>query len=208
MNALSTTGLPLVFFAGLASSAGPCVAPRFITVAGLCANRGRITGLLTAAAFAGGLACAFAVFGAGGALLMSAVKLSTGAYVLLAVALAAGGLVTLLKADACSVHRTRKDAGALGAGFLLGACSAFVVSPCCTPVLLAIAAYSAAANAPLSGAVLCAVYAAGHGLPLLAAALGARSISTLLERFAVRRAAATVSGAIMLALAGYYAVIA
>jgi cytochrome c-type biogenesis protein len=163
---------------------------------------------MTAGAFTGGLACAFAVFGAAGAMLMSAVKLSTGVYVLLAAALATGGVATLLKADACSGHRSRNDTGALSAGFLMGASSAFVVSPCCTPVLLAIAAYSAASGSSLSGAMLCAVYAAGHGLPLIFAALGAGSIGALLERFTVQRAAATVSGGIMLALAGYYGVIA
>jgi cytochrome c biogenesis protein CcdA len=75
-------------------------------------------------------------------------------------------------------------------------------------VLLAIAAYSAAAETPVTGAVVCAVYAAGHGLPLMLAAVSAGSIGALFDRFALRRAAATVSGGIMLALAGYYGAIA
>lgn len=208
MPDLFTCGLPSIFIAGLASSAGPCVAPRFITVAALCANRGRVAGILTAAAFTGGLACAFAVFGAAGAVLMSAVKISTGMYLILAATLAAGGVATLLKADACGGHRGRNDSSALSAGFLLGVSSAFVVSPCCTPMVLAIAAYSSAAETPASGALLCAVYAAGHGLPLMLAAVSAGSIGTLFERFAMRRAAATLSGSIMLALAGYYGAIA
>lgn len=200
--------LPLLFIAGLASSAGPCVAPRFIAVAALCAKQGRAAAVLSGAAFIGGLICAFAVFGAAGSFAMSAIKLSTGIYLVLAVALFAGGMATLCAPDACGSLHPCSGRVRWSAPFLLGSSSALIVSPCCTPLLLAIAAYSSAADAPIAGAVLCAVYGAGHALPLMAAALSAGSIGSIFERLLLRRAASAVSGGIMLALAGYYGVLA
>lgn len=215
MNALHAAALqnraavPLVFAAGAASGLGPCIAPRFITVAALAANRAPVAATLIGASFIAGLAAAYAAFGATGTLLLRSVQYSAAIYGVVGAALAAGGIATLFKREpSCAHAESRTHAGGAGGAFLLGVSSAMVVSPCCTPLLAAILAYSSAADAPRYGAELSAAYALGHGLPVLFAAVGSGGVMRLLQRFSVRRAAATVSGTIMIALAGYYVVMA
>jgi cytochrome c-type biogenesis protein len=100
---------------------------------------------------------------------------------------------------------TRSSAGA---SFFLGASFALVVSPCCTPVVLGIVAYTSAAGSAVYGGALLACFAFGHALPLFAAACGARVIGSALQRHAVREAAGVLSAALMLALAAYYGILA
>ena len=96
----------------------------------------------------------------------------------------------------------------LGGAFLLGASSVLVVSPCCTPVVAAIAALTLATGRALDGVSLLAVFALGHVVPVaLAGALGNR-FAGVLRRVTASQAPAIVSGALMLALGAYYGVLA
>ncbi|MDQ2871523.1 MAG: cytochrome c biogenesis protein CcdA [Candidatus Eremiobacteraeota bacterium] len=199
----------LVALAGLLTSVGPCVAPRFIAVAGLSAGRGPAAATAIACAFVAGLAAAYSAFGAISSLLGRFAVLSHAMYWAIAGALLVGGCASLWKgAPECGHASAPKGASSFGGAFLLGASFAFVVSPCCTPLLLAILAYSNAMGDPAYGSLLLASLALGHAAPVLAVGLGASATGTFVERLALKQGTAVVSAALMLALAGYYLVLA
>jgi cytochrome c biogenesis protein CcdA len=103
---------------------------------------------------------------------------------------------------------TSGGAASFGGVFLLGASSVLVVSPCCTPVVAGIAGLTLATGRALDGVALLAVFACGHAVPVaFAGALGDRFASAL-RRLAASQAPAIVSGALMIALAVYYGVLA
>ncbi|MGZ3499202.1 MAG: cytochrome c biogenesis CcdA family protein [Vulcanimicrobiaceae bacterium] len=199
-----------VLLCGLASSLGPCVASRFVAVAGLAANLDRRSALGTAVAFVAGLTAAYTCFGVAFSLLGRLASLSHAIYWCVAAALCVGGVATIWREKpACSHAGERRGVSpSLGGAFLLGAACAFVVSPCCTPLLVGILAYTSEAGDPLYGALLLGLFAVGHAAPVIAAGLGASAAGSFLKRYAMTQAAAVVAGALMLALAGYYAVLA
>ena len=203
----SPWAVPLVFAAGAVSSAGPCIAPRSIAVATLASGSGR-RALSFASAFTGGLACVYALFGTAVALINRAVAFSSVTYAAVAVALAAGAVVTLWRGHhECSNARSRSIGGA-SAAFLLGASFALVLSPCCAPLALGIAAYASASGDPIYGAELLACFGLGHALPIFGAAIGANKVMRLVGRISMQAAAEVVSATLMLALSAYYGILA
>lgn len=198
----------LVFAAGAASSVGPCTAPRFIAVAGIAAHGSPRSAVKACTAFVSGLVVAYAAFGVAAILLSRALALSGVVYALLAATLAAGGAAALWREQTCTRNHTGKSPKTLGGVFLLGASFALVVSPCCTPLVAAILASSAPASSPVCTAMLLAAFAAGHTLVLFVAALGARGVSSLLERYAIGEAGSVIGGTLMLALAAFYGALA
>ncbi|HET9097710.1 MAG TPA: cytochrome c biogenesis protein CcdA [Candidatus Baltobacteraceae bacterium] len=200
---------PLVFLAGAASSVGPCVAPRFIAVAGLTAGKSRAQAIVQMFAFVTGLTAAYASFGAVASLLGRATQFSTWTYAALALALALGGLLTLWRGqEDCSHAHARANTAGAGGALLLGASFALVVSPCCTPLVIGILTYTSAAGNAAYGSALLACFALGHALPVMGVALGTGGVMGVLQRYGVRRAAGVVSATLMLGLAAYYAVLA
>ena len=159
----SPLAYPLVFVAGVATSIGPCAAPRYVALAAL-ANASRRPGCVLAA-FVSGIVGAYVLLGvAAGALgvLWSASALVYGA---LAVVLGGAGIATLLRGDR-ALHAHDDDAArhpgaraGLGGTFLLGASSAFVVSPCCTPIVAGIAGLTTASGHTGAGVALLAAFA-------------------------------------------------
>jgi thiol:disulfide interchange protein DsbD len=209
VSSRSAYAVPLVFAAGAASSIGPCVAPRFIAAAGLAAGKTRSRAVGLVFAFVAGLTSTYAAFGAVSSLLGRAVQLSTYTYWAVAVALAAGGCVTLWRGEKTCASAHRHEAGrSAGGALLLGASFALVVSPCCTPLIVGILAYTSAAGSAGYGSLLLACFALGHALPIAAAAFGANGVTRCLQRYSVRQAATVVSAALMLGLSAYYAVLA
>lgn len=210
MSTHSIYAVPLVFAAGAASSLGPCVAPRFIAVAGIAAGKSRSQIIILTLSFIAGLVFTYAAFGAVSSLLLRATQVSGYTYALVAAALAAGGVWTLWREETRCAHLdyASKHGTGAGAAFLLGCSFALVVSPCCTPLVLGIVAYtSESGNAVYASELLCC-FALGHALPVIAVAFGVQRVNALLERYAVRQAASVVSATLMLGLAGYYAVLA
>lgn len=206
----SMWAFPIVFAAGAFSSVGPCVAPRFIAAAGLVAGRGRRESINLLSAFVSGLITAYGCFGAAASFIGKASELSTLIYEVLAAALACAGAATLWGGSEghCSVPCTvRRNTGA-GASFLIGASFAFVVSPCCTPLMVAILAFTSASGDVAYGSGLLAIFALGHALPLLGAGLGAQKLGALLITPRLKDAASTAAATLMLSLAAYYAVLA
>jgi cytochrome c biogenesis protein CcdA len=96
----------------------------------------------------------------------------------------------------------------MGGAMLLGASFALVVSPCCTPLVAGIVAYTSASGSAAYGSLLLVSFALGHALPIIPVAFGVNRAARLLQRHAVRQAASVVSATLMLALSAYYAVLA
>ncbi|MFN2529636.1 MAG: cytochrome c biogenesis protein CcdA, partial [Candidatus Baltobacteraceae bacterium] len=86
----------------------------------------------------------------------------------------------------------------------MGGSFAFVISPCCTPLVVAILAYCSQIHNAFYAAGLLSVFALGHALPIVALASGAGLISRVLQRLNLEEALQVVGGALMLALCGYY----
>ena len=150
---------------------------------------------------------------------------STWIYAAMSAGLIAAGVVAIARGDAACTHGRHAPEPAakpLGGALLLGASSALVVSPCCTPVIAAIAGVTIAGTRPLDGVLLIVAYACGHAVPLLLAGALGRPISAFvargfdrLPRELVRPIAvgplhvrSTISATLMLALGAYYGALA
>ncbi|HEV3153406.1 MAG TPA: cytochrome c biogenesis protein CcdA [Candidatus Baltobacteraceae bacterium] len=195
------------FAAGVLASVGPCTAPRLIAISAIVSNASGKSAIRMVVSFAAGLVVTYAAFAAVQSLLVRAFAFSGLTYGIIAAVLAAGGFTTLWRDDHACASRVRLPAPNYGAIFLLGCSFALVVSPCCTPAIAAILAYTAAK--PIAyGAMLLACFAAGHTIVLFAACAGGSTVAALIRRSGVQEASSVVSGTLMLALAAYYAVLA
>jgi cytochrome c-type biogenesis protein len=197
----------LVFAAGIASSFGPCVAPRFVALAACTAQSSRPKLLL--ATFIAGLVSAYASFGIASSLFGGLHAYSSLVYLAVCLGLLAGGIVTIVRAEhddhlsSDSALRQRS----LGAVFFLGASFAFVISPCCTPLVAMILAYTSLVGRRAYGAALLAAFALGHAFPLLVYGSASMRISQHVRRVALSQAVVLTSGTLMIGLAGYYALL-
>jgi len=196
--------LPLAVAAGAMTSLGPCVAPRYVAMAAVIersGQRGRSVLL-----FISGLLVGYAALGYGVGLLGALFTFATPLYAVLAIALSACGIAQLLRRSCASAHGHGSPVRASGV-FSLGAGSALIISPCCTPIVAAIAGMNTLDGQPAVSATFFAAFALGHALPLLL--LGATG-SFVTARFAMcggGSGAATISGTLMLALGAYYGVL-
>jgi thiol:disulfide interchange protein DsbD len=195
--------LPLVAFAGVVTSLGPCVAPRYIAIAALLGD-GRRT--RTIAAFVAGMLTAYTALGFGAGLLAGLAAHASALYVVLAATLAFGGITTLLRGSGCAHahHGAGTQPHRLSAIFSLGAASALVVSPCCTPVVAAVIGMTAGDTNPLTRAALLGAFALGHAAPLFAVGSVGSLCARVFRTWNASPAPAVVSGSLMLALGAYY----
>ncbi len=193
------------FAAGVATSVGPCVAPRFVAVAALASSPG-VARWKTVSAFAAGLCASYVALGVAAGFAARVAGISAHVDALLSLGLLAFGLKTLWSEPQC-LHAEPKPRS-LGGACLLGMSFALVTSPCCTPVIVVLGSLAANGPSPAFGALLIGSYAAGHALPLVAAGFGWQWIGTRLGVRRLQPAMQTIGGALMLALAGYYGVLA
>ena len=209
LTARSYAAYPLVALAGVASGIGPCAAPRSLALAALAHGARRPA--RTAAAFATGVVLAYTAAGAGMEALAFAFASSRVTYALAATAFATAGVVTLARAGGarCTGHvHERVHAPRAGGALLLGATSTLLVSPCCTPVIGAIAGLTAANGRCAAGVAMLVAFACGHALPAILIACGAGRCAPALQRVLTAQAPGIVAGTLSLALACYYAVLA
>ena len=189
------------FGAGFLSFVSPCVLPlvppylAFIAGASLDemngsgweAARRRI--FLSAAAFVAGFSSVFVAMGATASVFGSIVRshldvlAPAAGLAIIVMGLHFLGLfrIPLLYREA-RVQVSRKPAGPLGA-YLVGLAFGFGWTPCIGPVLAAILGVAASRETVGQGALLLAVYAAGLGVPFLAAAAFSRPFMALMQRF-------------------------
>lgn len=195
------------FAAGAASSFGPCIGPRLLTLAALCSRHRGAARWIAASIFAAGLCAGYAILAtvAGAAGLASA--LSPAIYRTLAIVAIAGGMWTIVhRPQPACCRGTRRIDG--GVGFFAGLASAGVTSPCCGPIGAALAGVAAAAAGPRYAAEIVVAFALGHAVPLVAVAGGSVRLATAVTRALQSGAGVTISGALMLAAGAYYAVLA
>jgi len=198
---------PLAFAAGVVTSVGPCVAPRYVALAALTQTAVRPWRI--AGAYLAGLVAAMVAIGLAVDALSALRVASTQVNLALAVILAVTGVVTLARGGrALHAHAGRRAPLGVGGVALLGTSGALVVSPCCTPILAAIAGLTVTAGRLGSGTALLAAYALGHALPLLLTTAAGRPLAAGFARLAGSDAPATVSGTLMLALGSYYGLLA
>jgi cytochrome c biogenesis protein CcdA len=202
----SAWAYPLVFGAGIATSIGPCVAPRYIAVAALAASARHPRRVL--AAFATGIIAAYVAIGSAAGLTGALRAWSPLVYAMLAAALITAGAFALIRGAApFHAHHARLPVS-VGGTLLLGAASAVVISPCCTPIVAGIAGLTMVSGRPVEGVALLACFAAGHVVPaILAAACGTRG-RAIFTRAAGTAASNVVSGTLMLALGTFYGLLA
>lgn len=196
------------FVAGAATSVGPCNAPRLLAAAGIATGR-PATRWMHAGALSAGLISAYALFGVAASVFSGAFQYSRAIFIGLAALLAICGARTLVEDRSVKCcERTIERRASVGASFLLGASFAFVLSPCCTPVVAAIAAYSAESGNAAFGVSSLAAFALGHALPLLLLAAGSPVSSRWFARLHLSEGVPVVSASMMFALAVYYGLLA
>jgi cytochrome c-type biogenesis protein len=185
---LLEVGLLASFGAGLLSFLSPCILPlvpaylcflagtslEALTGEGQRSDRGRV--VLRAAAFVFGFSCVFILLGASASAAgqfvsehLTLLSRVSGAIIIL-LGLHMTGLLrlTMLMREARFDMSTR-PAGILGA-FVIGLAFGFGWTPCVGPVLASILLLSGTSETVGQGTVLLAAYAAGIGIPFLAAA--------------------------------------
>lgn len=195
------------FVAGAVTSMGPCVAPRIVAVVALAGESSGRTRWMRVSAFITGIAGSSLAAALSVSMFLQVERSAAITYWLIASALAIFGLRTLSSSHGESCARVKTTPASIGACFLLGASLGLIVSPCCTPIFVALAALRGVAIGPYTIAILLA-FALGHAVPLLLAALGGTRAASLMREQRVRGAVNVVSGALMIALAAYYAVLA
>jgi cytochrome c-type biogenesis protein len=202
---MSALGAVTAFTAGLATSVGPCVAPRYLALSVIAARTTGPARWIRIGSFVAGLLACYALLAAAASLIGQLTTFSRSVYLVLALAFLAFGVHALIVRRSCA-HAAKQPSGA--GALLTGTALGLVLSPCCSPVIAMLAAVGVSSGSlatSLSGAL---AFASGHVAPLVAIGFG---FSTF-ERFAPVRsfsgAGTTISGALALALAAYYALLA
>jgi cytochrome c biogenesis protein CcdA/thiol-disulfide isomerase/thioredoxin len=195
--------LAIGFVAGIVTALSPCVLPVLpIVLAGGATGRRPL-------AIVGGIVASFTVFTLFAAWLLDRLGLPQDLLRNLAIGLLLLVSLTLLVPQVGELVArpfqalTRRRAGDLGGGFLLGASLGLVFVPCAGPVLAAVTVIAANREVGLDGVLLTLAYATGAALPMLAIAfLGQRAAFLFRARaLAVRRAAGVLVGVAALAIA-------
>jgi cytochrome c-type biogenesis protein len=201
----SLWAVPAVTVVGVVAGVSPCVAPRSAVLAAVASSVSTGRFIVLAAAFTAGLAACYAALGLLGTK-FAAMLNSPYVYGALAVCLIATGvrfIILTTNGKPCVRHAVVPG----GASFAFGSVCAAAASPCCTPLILPLLAYAAQSGRPALAAALLGGFALGHAIPTIATALLVSRGSGLgLGRFA--GITSTVGGAVMIALGGYYGLLA
>jgi cytochrome c biogenesis protein CcdA/thiol-disulfide isomerase/thioredoxin len=190
------------FLAGVITALSPCVLPVLpIVLAGGATGRRPL-------AIVAGIVASFTVFTLFAAWLLDLLGLPDDLLRNLAIALLFLVAATLLWPRAGAlVERplralTRRPAGDLGGGFLLGASLGLVFVPCAGPILAAITTIAASRDVGARGLALTFAFAVGAALPLLAIAIAGQGAATRLRTnaLAIRRAGGVLIAAAAVAM--------
>lgn len=206
-----TAWAPIVGFgAGMASSFGPCVAPRFVALTSLTAGDVGVRRWVRIGAFVSGLCTSYVLLGTVAGALGYLGAYSAYVYAALGLGLVAGGLSAVMREPrvACGQHAPRAPGEPVGAVFVAGLAFVAVGSPCCGPIAAVLASGGAAGGGVARSAALLTAFALGHATPLVAVACGSARLGHLLHTRIPSAAFATIGGATMIALGSYYAVLA
>ncbi len=195
---------PSVFALGALSSVGPCAAPRIFAVSGLISEAKRPA--LIAGAFVAGTLLVYAMFACVSSYVAQLVSIASYVYAVVGALALASALWMLAGAEFC-VHRERTlSGGSVGAAFLSGAGFALLVSPCCTPIVGAIIAYSGAVGVhfPLASILLLVAFGLGHASPIFAVVAFGRRPFAWLAASRYSQITTMVMASLMLVVGLYY----
>jgi cytochrome c biogenesis protein CcdA/thiol-disulfide isomerase/thioredoxin len=195
--------LAIGLLAGAITAVSPCVLPVLpILLAG-----GASGGRRRPYAIVGGLVASFTLFTLFAQWLLGAVGLPQDTLRDVALALLFLLALTLLVPrfgellEKPFLPLTRRRGGELGGGFVLGASLGLVFVPCAGPVLAAVSAVAATQQVDGRTAGLTAAYAVGAAGPMLAVALGGRTVAARLRVPALRQAAGVLIAAAAVVIA-------
>jgi cytochrome c biogenesis protein CcdA/thiol-disulfide isomerase/thioredoxin len=192
--------VPIAFAAGVITAFTPCILPVLpVVLAG-----GAGAGTRRPYAIAAGLITTFTAFLLAGAWLWGLIGISAKHQIQIGAALLLALALTLIVPKVGElVERpfrfvTRRRAGDLGGGFLLGASLGLVFIPCGGPVLATLTANAATDRVGGWIVAIAIAYAAGAAVPLLAIARGSRGLAA---RFRQHAQAVRVAGGVLMAAA-------
>lgn len=194
------------FTAGLSTSVGPCVAPRYLALTAIAARTTGRARWIRIGCFVTGLLACYALLATTAALIGSVTAFSQVIYALLALGFLSFGLHALIARHACSHALPAQPSR--GASLLSGGALGLVLSPCCTPnvaMMASVGISSGSFATALEGAL---AFAAGHVAPLATIGLGLGAADRFAPGRALREAATTISGGLSIALAAYYGLLA
>lgn len=206
----SPTAPALAFVVGVVTSAGPCVAPKIASVVGMSADATGRRRLAVGIFFACGLACAYALITVSASAFLRINAESRWIYLLLSGILVWQGIRAIVRTGIHDCSPPLRSGGSirpsLCRALIAGASYAFVLSPCCTPFIASVAGIATSLR-PLYAAAIAAAYGFGHAAPVLAGSLlASHAWESLAGR--MRGPLAVIGGGTMLALGGYYAILA
>jgi len=203
---MSALAVVSAFGAGLTTSVGPCVAPRYLAITAVVADANGRLRWLRVAAFVTGLLLCYGALATAATLIGTLIVFSQLVYIGLAVCFLCFGLRALAVNESCS-HRHARNVSA-GSAMLAGMAMGLVFSPCCTPVVAMTAGVAALSGSPLGALSVTLAFAAGHVAPLAIAGLGLKLGGRIVPPASFPSLASTVGGGLSIALACYYGVLA
>lgn len=194
--------------AGLVGSLGPCAAPRMIAAAGIGSDRTPVRRRCRLmASLIAGICCGYVTLGLAATVLLRMMQMVGILYVAMCVVLLFVGIKSIVASDGVtSGSGCCHGRGANGASFFAGMSFALVVSPCCTPIVAGIAAFAQANGDWIYSGLCMACFALGHSAPLAIVGFASLTLRERMLRYAP--AVGVINGALLLGLAGYYAVLA
>ncbi|APD48564.1 cytochrome c biogenesis protein CcdA [Synechococcus sp. CS-602] len=210
LNAPGPLTLAIVFAAGLLTSLGPCslslLPITMAYMAGFPDHAGRPW--QRSLSFAGGIVLSLVALGGASALLGSFYGQIPGFIPALVAVLAVVmglnllGLLSLPLPSGPDPERWRRYVPAALAPLATGAAFGLAASPCTTPVLAVLLAWTAQQGRPLIGMTLLTCFAAGQVVPLLLAGSAASSMQRLLDLRPLSRWIPPISGVVLVASGG------
>jgi len=201
-----TAHVASAFLAGLATSIGPCIAPRYLALTALLANSRACGRWLRVVCFAGGLLLCYGLLATAVSLIAALAVLSRFIYLGLALGFLGFGLRTLTASPACA--HARSAGTSPGAAFMAGGALGLVFSPCCTPVVGVIAGIAATSGSFSAALPAAFAFALGHLAPLATVGAGFRVGERFAFGNALGAAMGTIGGGLSVALACYYGILA
>jgi len=200
-----TAGLALAFLGGILSSASPCVLAALPAACAVTSSAPVHRRILVAASFTLGTTASLTALGVlsayiGGSLAFSmrGVTFLFGAFLVVAGLLLAGWIGPT-RWDTCSVVRRRTTGpSAFLFGFLFGT----VMTPCASPMLVAILGLLAVGAEPVKAAAYMLVYSLGHCALVFAASISWGAVERLMTKHAAGIALARKAVGGLLCIAG------
>ncbi len=203
---MSALAVAAAFTAGLSTSVGPCVAPRYLALTAIAAQTTGLARWIRIGCFVAGLLACYALLATTASLVSELTASSHAIYLLLALAFFGFGLRALIVRRQCS-HETPAKASS-GAALLSGGSLGLVLSPCCTPVVAMIASIGVSSGSFATALTGALAFAAGHVAPLATIGLGLSAVERCAPIRALSSAGTTISGGLSIALAFYYGILA